>query len=286
MSHAHCAVEPPRIGLAHGPGMIEFVRSHPSLVDYLEIPFEQLRHAPALRGLQTEIPLFLHCASLSVAGFVPPSPQTLAAVADEALAMKTPWIGEHLAFIAADSVTDDPLGKPTELTYTVCPQLSEETLDRVEENLAFLRPRLPVPLILENSPQYFFVPGSTMDMSTFVSAVARRCDVDLLLDLSHFLITARNMGFDPLQDIDRLPLERVVEVHISGMSSQSGIVWDDHAEPASPLLFDLLERVMQRARPRALTIEYNWSPRFPMSVLCEHLERARSLLQQQKQHHA
>jgi uncharacterized protein (UPF0276 family) len=70
-----------------------------------------------------------------------------------------------------------------------------------------------------------------------------------------------------------------VEVHISGMSSQSGVVWDDHAQPASPLVFDLLERIMQRARPRALTIEYNWTAGFPTSLLCEHIERARSLLQ-------
>jgi len=29
-----------------------------------------------------------------------------------------------------------------------------------------------VPLILENSPQYFAVPGSTMGMSAFIAAVA------------------------------------------------------------------------------------------------------------------
>jgi len=268
----------PLVGLAYGPGMVEFIGSHPGWVDYLEIPFEQLRHTPTLAALRDTAPLILHCASLSVAGFIPPCAGTIAAVADQARSTGTPWIGEHLAFIAADPLGDEPGAAATTLSYTVCPQLSEQTVERVAENLAVLRPQLPVPLILENSPQYFAVPGSTMAMSDFIAAVAERCDIDLLLDLSHFLITALNTGVDPLREIDRLPLERVIEVHVSGLNAQSGVVWDDHATPAPPLVFELLERVMRRARPQALTLEYNWSPQFPLAVLRDHLDRARTLL--------
>lgn len=258
--------------------MVEFVRAHPGQVDYIEIPFEQLRHAPSLAVLRDVVPLILHCASLSVAGFVPPGADTVDAVAERARSTGTPWIGEHLAFVAADALDAEPGTAATTLSYTVCPQLSEQTVERVAENLAALRPRLPVPLILENSPQYFAVPGSTMGMSEFIAAVVERCDVDLLLDLSHFLITALNTGVDPLKEIDRLPLERVVEVHVSGLNRQSGIVWDDHATPAPPLVFELLRRVMRRARPQALTLEYNWSAQFPLAVLRDHLDRARTLL--------
>jgi hypothetical protein len=273
------ADDPPRVGLAYGPGVAALVARERGLADYIEIPFEQLRHAPALARLGETTPLLLHCASLSIAGFVSPSASTVAAVADRAQSIGTPWIGEHLAFVAADSLADDPGGSVTTLSYTVCPQLSEQTVERVAENLAGLRAQLPVPLILENSPQYFAVPGSTMSMSTFIATVAERCDVDLLLDLSHFLITALNTGADPLRELDLLPLERVVEVHISGLNRQSGVVWDDHATPAPPLVFELLERVLKRARPRALTLEYNWSAHFPVAVLRDHVDKARALLQ-------
>ena len=109
--------------------------------------------------LQDRIPLILHCASMSVAGFLPPSAATLDAIAAETARTATPWIGEHLAFISADGLNEDDAGSvaPTSLTYTVCPQLSEETVERVAENFAALQPRFPVPLILENSPQYFAV---------------------------------------------------------------------------------------------------------------------------------
>ena len=56
------------VGLALGPGVNEFVSEYPELVDYVEIPFEQLRHAPEVGSIQEEIPVVLHCASMSVAG--------------------------------------------------------------------------------------------------------------------------------------------------------------------------------------------------------------------------
>jgi uncharacterized protein len=269
---------PPRVGLAHGPGVADWLATYRGLVDYIEIPFEQLRHAPRLAALGEQTSLVLHCASLSIAGFVAPTDETIEAIAAQAISTATPWIGEHLAFITADAPAGEPDAEPTSLTYTVCPQLSEETVERVATNLDRLGTRLPVPVILENSPQYFAVPGSTMRMSEFVAAVAERCEVDLLLDLSHFLIGTLNMSLDPIAEFERLPLERVVEVHVSGMKRQSGIVWDDHATPAPPQVFELLERLMRRARPKALTLEYNWSAHFPSALMREHLSRAREAI--------
>ena len=268
------------IGLAYGPSVPAFIEANPGSIDYVEIPFEQLRHTPQLSSVQETIPVVLHCASMSVAGSVPPKDETLYAINSEAERTRTPWIGEHLAFVSADGLNldEETAGAPTALTYTVCPQMSEETVELVADNLNSLQPRFDVPLILENSPQYFAVPGSTMLMVDFIRAVFERCDAGLLLDLSHFLITMLNTGQDALKEIERLPLERVVEIHISGWNTQSGVVWDDHATPAGPVVFDLLERVMERARPRAVTLEYNWSPSFPQAILKSHLDRVRQMV--------
>jgi hypothetical protein len=265
------------VGLAFGPIVPEFVSANPGLIDYVEIPFEQLRHTPEAGSIQEKVPVILHCASMSVAGFVPPDEGTLKAIGREAERTKTPWIGEHLAFITADAIADND-AKPTSLTYTVCPQLSEETVERVAINLTALEQHFDVPLILENSPQYFDVPGSSLSMVDFVSAVAERCGVGLLLDLTHFLISMLNTKKDPLSEVDRLPLEQVVEVHISGLNVQSGIAWDDHASPAPPVVFDLLERVLNRVRPKAVTLEYNWSPQFPESMLLKHIDRIHEIV--------
>lgn len=269
----------PWLGLALGPGTAELVAAEPGLVDYVEIPFEQLRHAPRFGDVQRHVPVILHCASLSMAGFVPPTDATVEAVAAEARRTGTPWIGEHLAFVNADAIDEGASAGPQALTYTVCPQLSMETVDQVARNVAAVRDRLPVPVILENSPQYMAVPGSTMGMVDFIREVVRSADVDLLLDLTHHTITCQNTGVDAADELERLPLERVVEVHISGLSVQSGAAWDDHASPAPPVVFDLLTRVLRRVRPRAVTIEYNWAPNFPQRVLRGHIARVRTMLE-------
>lgn len=271
----------PWIGLAYGIGVPGFLDRHPDYVNYIEIPFEQLRHDPSVASIQEILPVILHCASMSMASFVPIAETTLEAIQYEANRLETPWIGEHLAFISADI----PIGfSPNDakghnlLNHTVCPQLSLEVLQRVSENLALVSARFPMPLILENPPQYFKVPGSTMSMVDFIIELCRVSDIDLLLDLSHFLITSINMGLNPTKEIDRLPLERVREIHISGMNIQAGVAWDDHSITAPETVFELLCQVLKRAKPQALTFEYNWAPDFPDKVLLRQIDRAREML--------
>ena len=266
------------VGMAHGPLVPVVLEYRPELIDYVEIAYEQLRHVPQSASIQASIPAVLHCASMSVAGFVPPTADTLSAISGEALRMRTPWIGEHLAFISADRLQDGAASGPISLTYTVCPQLSEQTVDRVVDNTNQLSAAVPVPIILENSPLYFQIPGSTMSMTDFIVAVLNKCKADLLLDLTHFLITCINTARDPYRELCRLPLERVVELHISGISVQSGIAWDDHASPAPDAIFDMLGIVRERSRPRAVTFEYNWATNLPVEVLVRQIGRTRELM--------
>lgn len=269
-----------QIGLAYGPGAEDFARQHPDRINYIEIPFEQLRCSPIVADIQAFVPIVLHCASLSIAGFRSPDAQTVDAVSAALSSTRSPWIGEHLAFISAESISDKlgGTGQPVALSYTICPQLSEETVERVVDNVKTLTSKISTPLIVENSPQYFLIPGSTMNMTDFIGEVVARSNIGLILDLSHFWITAHNTGLNVFREFERLPLERVMEVHISGVSVQSGIAWDDHALPAPDVLFELLELLTTRARPRALTFEYNWSTNFPLSILNQHIDRARNIL--------
>jgi uncharacterized protein (UPF0276 family) len=265
------------VGLAYGPGTAGFIERHPGQVDYVELPFELLRHDPSTRQIARLAPIILHCASMSIAGFVPPSDGTLAAIAEEAARTNTPWIGEHLAFISADPLQRGAaLHEPTTLTYTVCPQLSEEVLEHACNNLRRLQARFALPLIVENSPQYFAIPGSTMSIVDFTIEVHRRSGIGMLLDLTHFMISALNMGFDPNKEIIRLPLEHLVEMHVSGLSAQSGTAWDDHAGVADESVLELMETVLGRARPRAVTFEYNWAPGPADDILIGQIERVRT----------
>jgi uncharacterized protein len=281
------------IGLSHSAFAEKVIAADVDRVDFVEIPFEQIIHTPEAIELQDKVPLVLHCASLSIAGNVPP-PAALVDRLKECIALTgTPWLGEHLAYVRADGVwrevaehpamlaQDDPEGvstTPFNVGYTVSPQLSPPILERVIANTLYWQARLGLPVLLENGPMYFRMPGSTMSQSHFINqCCARSDDVMLLMDLSHLAITCANLELDPHAILDGLPLERVVEVHLSGMSFQSGATWDDHSVGAPPVVFGLLEQLLGKTSPRAVTLEYNWDHDFPMETLRRDLQRVRDL---------
>ena len=91
------------------------------------------------------------------------------------------------------------------------------------------------------------------------------------------MITSMNTGVNAFAELDRLPLERVVEVHLSGLNRQSGVVWDDHAVPAPAEMFDLLKRRHGTSSATRLTMEYNWSA-LPQRILLSHCKRVRGIV--------
>src|SRR5206468_2163157 len=73
-----------------------------------------------------------------------------------------------------------------------------------------------------------------------------------------FLITAKNMGSCAKDDLRRFPLDRVVEIHVSGMECQGGIHWDNHASSIPSEVLDLLDFALTSRSVKAVTLEYNW----------------------------
>lgn len=272
------------VGVAYSGYIASFIRECGDLIDYVEVPFELLRHNPSVLDCCARTPIILHCASLSIGGVVICADQTVRAIGDWLKRTKSPWLGEHLAFITAaradagDVSAADTATEPYDIGYTVSPPMNHKTLVRTVHNLERYQRRLGIQVLLENSPLYFQIPSSTMSQSEFVSALCRLSNADLLLDLAHLYISSQNIGFDPFEELERFPLDRVVEIHISGVDVQPDGLWDDHANAAPEILYQMLERVMQDATPRAITLEYNWASTFPRSLLTEQLVRVRESL--------
>jgi uncharacterized protein len=272
------------LGIAYSRYTPSFVERHPDAIDYVEVPYELLRHNPATAASVGGKQIVLHCASLSMAGSVPAPPQVLDDVQSWIERTRTPWVGEHLSFITAERDADGGFadeyapGEPWNIGYTVSPPLNEESVEFVLASLARAAAAFTVPVLLENPPVYFRMPGSTMSQVEFISEICARTDALLLLDLAHFCITAHTVGYDPMREVLRLPLGRVTEVHISGIDADDYGRWDNHASRAPQVEFDLLGIVLEHAPVRGITLEYNWSSRFPPNVLLDELGRARGVL--------
>lgn len=272
------------VGIAYADYVPQLLDRYPGVIDHVEIPFEQLLRAPAALELQHTIPVILHCASLSLAGDVPIAPERARQLRHWIRASGTPWLGEHLAFIRADGKhlaeaahRDLPFGDALDIGYTVSPQWSEAILERVVANTRYWEDVLEIPILLENGPSYFTMPGSTMSQSGFIAALcARRPDAGLLLDLAHLSVTCANMQLDAGVELQRLPVERAVEIHLSGFSHEAGLCWDDHGRRIPASVFALLDAVLVRCAPRAITLEYNWDTNIPLGAIADDLDRVRA----------
>jgi uncharacterized protein (UPF0276 family) len=273
-----------QIGIAYSSYVPSFVSKHPDTVDYIELPFEVLHFQnDSAAAILDSKPIILHCASLSMAGSLPPAWEITKSVQHWIHETKTPWLGEHLAYITAARPTVgqdnlEPLSSLYDTGYSVGPPMNTETLEYVLHSVQRCEDSFGVPILLENSPVYFTPPGSTMTQVEFVNEICACSSARLLLDLAHFYITSRVLKFNPLREVLRFPLERVDEIHISGVDFQDESHWDDHTRPAPDVVFDLLATVLAHCRPRAVTLEYNWSVRFPEDLLLGEIARARQVL--------
>lgn len=128
-------------------------------------------------------------------------------------------------------------------------------LGRAEANRAFLRRSYDGPVKAENL-NYF--PGGAYEIvcePEFITELTVRADIELLLDIGHVTISARNLGASAEAYLDALPLSRVSEIHLSGSREIHGIWEDAHQIPGDEEMA-LVTRLLERASPRHLTLEY------------------------------
>jgi uncharacterized protein (UPF0276 family) len=158
-----------------------------------------------------------------------------------------PWVSEHIAFTRAAGID---IGHLTPLPFTM------EAVDTVARNVDTLRAAAPgVPLLLENIAYTFIPSGQEMTEAEFVSEVLAACDCGLLLDLENVHANARNHGYNPVEYLEALPLDRAIEVHLAGGVEHDGIYADTHSRPVPEASWRLLEWLVPRARLRAVIIE-------------------------------
>lgn len=97
-------------------------------------------------------------------------------------------------------------------------QTEEETYEIVKQNISELKRKLGKEIILENSPyrnryshcEYLFNPD-------VISKIVRENNVGFLFDISHARKSAEHFGMTLEEYVSKLPMERLVEIHLAGM---------------------------------------------------------------------
>ncbi len=143
------------------------------------------------------------------------------------------------------------------------PVLTEASAEALARSVRALRQRSGFEVLPENPPAHVYL--GELHLLDYFARVADRADSGLLLDVAHLAIYQRAMGHEPLDGLDGLPLERVVEVHVAGGTefAHGGrtFVDDDHGPEPLPDTWRILERVLEGARNlRALVYECERNP--------------------------
>lgn len=109
----------------------------------------------------------------------------------------------------------------------------EETLRLLTIHIDEVQDGLGRAYLVENPASYFGFTASTMNEVEFLCELTERSGCRLLCDVSNIYVSAHNMGFDPYDYIDGLPLQAVAEIHLGGFT-----VEPDEALPGAEILVD------------------------------------------------
>lgn len=255
------------VGLGYRPPLHRDIVRSVGRIGFLEVISDNFfRNEMALRALRSLYPCIPHSLGLSVGSTLDPAyldrVRRIVEVADP------PWFSDHLAFTSAGGIQ---IGHLAPVAHT------EASLAVVVENVKRVQAAVGRPFALENITMPFYWPDSTMEEHVFLAEVVKRTGCHLLLDLENVRVNLANHARGGRDLLDRLPLERVVQVHLAGGAHEDGIEHDTHSAPVSEETWSLLEYLVDVCPPPAVLLERDGAfPPFP-ELLAE-LDRARSIL--------
>lgn len=169
--------------------------------------------------------------------------------AESIRALRAPWISLHLGFSARE-VTFDGGMKPTTAVLD-----RDATFDAIVGTVRALKDRLPVPILLENLDAQGGGAYEHVCEARFVREVLEASETGLLLDLAHAAVTASRQDLSLDDYLAELPMDRVRQVHVSGVRWDGGVVWDAH-ETLRDEDLAVVRRVLAVTEPWAVTLEY------------------------------
>ncbi|QBD75715.1 DUF692 domain-containing protein [Ktedonosporobacter rubrisoli] len=253
----------------------ETLRSH-AKIDFLEIITEHYTNNSRMLAELEEIcalfPVIPHGISLSIGSMTPLDKQHLRGIKRVCEVTQAPYYSEHLCMTKAPGID---LGHLSPLWFT------EEVLERVIQNVLFVQEYLERPLVLENVTYYFDIPGNHMSQTEFFNRLVAATNCGVLLDITNVYINSVNHHFDPLNFLDQMPLEHVVQVHLAGGYWLNGLLVDGHSEPVQEESWHLLQALVDRCQVKGIIFEHDTNfP--PMELFLQQIQRAKQIIRKDK----
>jgi len=201
-----------------------------------------------LDAIAASYPVVMHGVSLSIGSTDPLDREYLTELRALRDRVKARWVSDHLCWTGvAGKNTHDLLPMP----YT------EEALAHVVDRTRAVQDFLGAPLALENPSSYAEFASDSMREWEFLGRLAEEADCALLLDVNNVYVSSKNHGFDPLEYLNALPFDRVVQCHVAGHTDHGTHIIDSHIGPVIDPVWQLLAVAHQRAAGVSVLLEWD-----------------------------
>ena len=213
----------------------ELVEEIQAEIDFFELAPENWiglggRLGRQLKEISLERPIIAHGLSLSIGGPAPLDEDLVHAIKDFIKTHNITIYSEHLSYTNDGGQLYDLLPMP----------FTEEAVLYTADRVKRVQDILGHQISLENV-SYYLSPKTDFPEVEFVKAVIEEADCGLLLDVNNVYVNSINHGYDPIEYIKQLPLDRVTYLHVAGhYVEDDGLIVDTHGADVISPVWELL----------------------------------------------
>lgn len=268
-------------GLGLRPQHYQDILNHDPEIDWFEAISENymVRGGQPLKMLEkirARYPIVLHGVSLSIASTAPLNKTYLADLKALADRFEPEFVSDHLAWTGVHGVNLHDL---LPIPYT------QESLDHVVARIQHVQDFLKRPIAIENVSTYVRFSHSEMPEWEFLNEMLRRTGCWLVFDVNNVFVSAFNHEFDPLEFINAIPPDRVVQFHLAGHEHAMSHIIDTHDAIVCDEVWELYRASVERFGAVSTMIERDdHIP--PLAELVDELKKARDIAQSMNLHDA
>ena len=222
-------------------------------VDWFEVISENFmdshgRPRHVLKQITERYPVVMHGVSLSIGSTDPLDFEYLKRLKFLADEISPVWVSDHLCWTGALSINShDLLPVP----------LNEESLKHICERINAVQDYLQRPLVMENPSTYATFKHSTIPEWQFLRFMTEETGCGLLLDVNNVYVSSFNNDFDPVEYIEGIPHDAVVQMHLAGHQHCGNYIIDTHDREVTNQVWELFRLAWQRTGGTSTLLEWD-----------------------------
>jgi len=222
-------------------------------VDWFEVISENFmdsygRPRQVLKQIAERYPVVMHGVSLSIGSTDPLNFEYLKSLKTLAGEVKPAWISDHLCWTGVlNTNSHDLLPLP----------LNEESLKHVCDRVKQVQDYLERPIIIENPSTYASFKHSTISEWAFLKSMTEETGCGLLLDVNNVYVSSFNNDFDPVEYIEALPHDRIVQMHLAGHQNCGNYIIDTHDREVVAPVWKLFQLAYQLTGGTSVLLEWD-----------------------------